>query len=519
MKSTDPKKRGWLWAVCAGAYTAILALLTLAERDAPDASIQTMADAFWYSLVTMSTVGYGDLYPVTGPGKLLGVVFILFSFGLMAFLISCLIRIVTGRMLPSIQLWAVRNKAWYIFSCQNSAAFTLAADLAQQDPGCVLLFPPCADRTPPEQLPYLIYHESLEILAARKKDRCHICFMDEQDPYAQAVAALPCGHPVYCRTSFAPDVCPPNLTVFDPYDCCARRYWQDHGLKPEEQTVLLIGDGKYAEHLLTQGLLMNVYGDSRRITYHVFGSWENYLRNHHHLAAALCPDNSQTFSDQLLFHRAAWNENAGLLTAAHRIILCQDIPDSNVDILGQIHRYFPVTGEIHLLCSHDLPGYTVFGTQDTIFTVPLVFREQLNRTARALHSLYCSSAGGNAPGWEQLSEFLRQSNVAAASHLLTKIRILLEDDTIHAVTADNCLAAYDRYRSCSPKQKEVFRQIEHERWMRFHSVYNWRYAPVRNNAAREHPLMLPYEDLSPAEQKKDDLAWELLETVAVWLNK
>ena len=511
-------KKKWLWPLCTAAYLAGLGLLTLAERRDPNASIQTFADAFWYSLVTMSTVGYGDLYPVTVPGKFLGIVFILLSLGLMAFLLGILIRIVTGKMLPSIQLWKARNRTWYIFSCQNDAAFALAKDLAEEDPGCVLLFPECADSAPPEQLPHLIYHSSPEALAAGKKDRCHICFLDEQDPYEQAVAALETGHRVYCRTSFAPDACPENLTLFNPYDCCARRYWQDHGLMPRERNILLIGDGIYAENLLTQGLLLNVYGQERQITYHVFGDWENYLRNHHRLSETLCLDGAGDGGDRLYFHKTPWNRDAALLAAADRIILCQDQREENKELLGQIHRYFPTQANIHLLCHNPLPGHTVFGTQNTVYTARLVFQEQLNRAARSMHDLYRDSAGSNVPAWEQLSEFLRQSNIAAAGHLLTKIRILLEDDTVSAITPDNCRAAYDRYRSCSPERKEAFRRIEHLRWMRFHSLYNWRHSPTRNNAAREHPLMVPYEALSVPDQRKDDFAWELLASLAIRLE-
>ena len=56
----------------------------------------------------------------------------------------------------------------------------------------------------------------------------------------------------------------------------------------------------------------------------------------------------------------------------------------------------------------------------------------------------------------------------------------------------------------------LFQEMEHRRWMRFHQMYNWQYAPVRDNALRRHPLLLPYEQLSVPEQRKDAYAWEML---------
>jgi len=53
-------------------YLASLAVLD-AERSAPHANITTFGDAVWWSVVTLGTVGYGDYYPVTAPGRLVAV--------------------------------------------------------------------------------------------------------------------------------------------------------------------------------------------------------------------------------------------------------------------------------------------------------------------------------------------------------------------------------------------------------------------------------------------------------------
>ncbi len=51
-------------------YLASLAVLN-AERGAPGGKIETFPDALWWSIVTMSTVGYGEYYPVTPNGRLI----------------------------------------------------------------------------------------------------------------------------------------------------------------------------------------------------------------------------------------------------------------------------------------------------------------------------------------------------------------------------------------------------------------------------------------------------------------
>ncbi|MET9134407.1 potassium channel family protein [Streptomyces antibioticus] len=60
------------------ACTALLLFLSSltildVERRNPDASITTFGDALWWSVTTVTTVGYGDLYPTTTEGRLIAI--------------------------------------------------------------------------------------------------------------------------------------------------------------------------------------------------------------------------------------------------------------------------------------------------------------------------------------------------------------------------------------------------------------------------------------------------------------
>ena len=58
-----------------------LAMLS-AERSSPNANITTAADAIWWAYVTITTVGYGDRYPVTNWGRIIGILVMTAGVGL-----------------------------------------------------------------------------------------------------------------------------------------------------------------------------------------------------------------------------------------------------------------------------------------------------------------------------------------------------------------------------------------------------------------------------------------------------
>ena len=89
----------------AGFITILLALIVLTvasvlvlqfESHSPDAKILTGRDALWYSIVTITTVGYGDYYPVTTGGRITAMFIMLAGVGIIGALASILASLAGG---------------------------------------------------------------------------------------------------------------------------------------------------------------------------------------------------------------------------------------------------------------------------------------------------------------------------------------------------------------------------------------------------------------------------------------
>ncbi len=65
--------RGRVAVYVTGATTLMLFIAALAvldaERGKRDSNIATFGDALWWTMTTVTTVGYGDRFPVTGTGR------------------------------------------------------------------------------------------------------------------------------------------------------------------------------------------------------------------------------------------------------------------------------------------------------------------------------------------------------------------------------------------------------------------------------------------------------------------
>ena len=77
--------------LAAGTVLCVSSILVLQfEGRSPDANIVTGGDALWWGFVTITTVGYGDFYPVTTLGRMVGVLVMFAGVGIIGALASIL---------------------------------------------------------------------------------------------------------------------------------------------------------------------------------------------------------------------------------------------------------------------------------------------------------------------------------------------------------------------------------------------------------------------------------------------
>jgi voltage-gated potassium channel len=80
--------------------TASSVLMIQFESGAADANITTGGDALWWSFVTITTVGYGDQFPVTTLGRMVGVFVMFAGVGIIGSLASILASVLVPQPEP-----------------------------------------------------------------------------------------------------------------------------------------------------------------------------------------------------------------------------------------------------------------------------------------------------------------------------------------------------------------------------------------------------------------------------------
>jgi len=63
----------------------------LFEVDAPDSRVASMMDALYWAVITVTTVGYGDIVPVTPEGRVVAMVLVFAGIGVISFATSIIV--------------------------------------------------------------------------------------------------------------------------------------------------------------------------------------------------------------------------------------------------------------------------------------------------------------------------------------------------------------------------------------------------------------------------------------------
>lgn len=507
--------------IAIAAYFCLVTLLYCSESADSNATIQTFGDALWYSLVTLTTVGYGDLIPVTPLGHLVGMIFLLSSAGIMVTLLGGVVSFVTSEGLPLLMLSLQRRRNWYYFADCGVESDTLAANIYKEEPDALIIYG--ERRGSHEEIPNypcLYLSVSPDRIVAKKKNtgtKCRIFLMKENDisVNSRAVNLHELPVEVYARTTNGHDKLSGNIHFFHSYKCCARQYWRSKPLCLHENTIVLIGFGNYGRNLLEQAILANIISIEQHVAYHIFGDAGDFLKIHYRLDQLFAMDRVSETGDSLIFHGESWAENHSLLERAHRIIICDDDEQKGWSIFWTLNNYYKISGRIDLRSSRKSPVVSFFGTNEDIYTSQQIIRTELNKAAVTINEIFRRSVSYPTLAWDELDDLHRQSKIAAADHLLMKTRILLEDETITELTAHAVKKAYEKY--CATRKmeaaREKYRKLDHMRWLRFYVYYNWSYGSARNDIKREHPMLCPYEELSPERKLERDAAWELMGSI------
>jgi len=69
---------------------------------------------------------------------------------------------------------------------------------------------------------------------------------------------------------------------------------------------------------------------------------------------------------------------------------------------------------------------------------------------------------------------------------------------------------------CGPNRKTSPSEL-HDNWVKAYEEMGWKYGPERDNDARTHPDMVPYDELEPRERDKDAVFVALCEIARQWI--
>ncbi len=118
-------------------------LIYVMEANHPNSQITTLFEAFYWSLVTISTVGFGDLVPKTEGGQVVAMFIIISGIAVLSFSTSIIVSAFTERMDDIVENKLIENisalKNFYLICGYTKTAQQVAAKLRRHGKNIVVL--------------------------------------------------------------------------------------------------------------------------------------------------------------------------------------------------------------------------------------------------------------------------------------------------------------------------------------------------------------------------------------------
>ena len=118
-------------------------LIYIMEANDPNSQVNTIFDAFYWSIVTISSVGYGDITPATHGGRIVAVVVITSGIAVLAFTTSLIVSAFNEKLSEIVENKAIEDiyklRDYYLVCGINDLSFSLIATLKQMHKKVILL--------------------------------------------------------------------------------------------------------------------------------------------------------------------------------------------------------------------------------------------------------------------------------------------------------------------------------------------------------------------------------------------
>ena len=120
--------------------------------------------------------------------------------------------------------------------------------------------------------------------------------------------------------------------------------------------------------------------------------------------------------------------------------------------------------------------------------------DTIEQLAQRIHANYLARFAPDGPQWTDLTEDLREANRAQARAFVAKVE---------AVGAHIEQGKQVKLFEFTDDELDELARAEHQRWMDQRTSAGWSYDPVRDDAQKHHPMLVPWESLDEHEREKD----------------